>query len=80
VPRDISANTASTRAELAALSSTLEQCRDRIASLAESRAMAVRDPNNADSGDDLLTAIYEAERGLTNTIRSVQRAARQGRV
>ena len=80
MPRDISANTASTRAELAALSSTLEQCSDRIASLAESRAMAVRDPNNADSGDDLLTAIYEAERGLNNSIRLVQRAARQGRV
>ena len=80
MPRYISANTASTRAELAALSSTLEQCRDRIASLAESRAMAVRDPNNADSGDDLLTAIYEAERGLNNSIRLVQRAARKGRV
>ena len=80
MPRDISANTASTRAELAALSSTLEQCRDRIASLTESRAMAVRDPKNADSGDDLLTAIYEAERGLNNSIRLVQRAARQGRV
>ena len=80
MPRDISANTPSTRAELAALSSTLEQCRDRITSLAESRAMAVRDPNNVDAGDDLLTAIYEAERGLNNSIRLVQRAARQGRL
>ena len=47
---------------------------------AETRAMAVRDPNNADSGDDLLTAIYEAERGLNNSIRLVQRAAKQGRL
>ena len=80
MPRDISTNTASTRAELAALASTLEQCRDRIGALAETRAMAVRDPNNADFGDDLLTAIYEAERGLNNSIRLVQRAAKQGRL
>ena len=80
MPRDISSNTASTRAELAALASTLEQCRDRISALAETRAMAVRYPNNADSGDDLLTAIYEAERGLNSSIRLVQRAAKQGRV
>ena len=60
--------------------STLEQCRDRISALAETRAMAVRDPNNADSGDDLLTAIYEAERGLNSSIRLVQRAAKQGRL
>jgi hypothetical protein len=50
-----------------------------LSSLGASRLMAIRDPKNADAGDDLLTAIYEAERGLNTALRLVQRAARQGR-
>ena len=73
------ANTESTRAELAALADFLERCRERIADLAQRRAMAIRDPNAADVGDDMLMAMYEAERGVNTALRLVQRAARQGR-
>lgn len=76
---DISANTASTAAELAALADTIERCCQRIGSLASSRAMAVRHESNPDVGDDMLSAIYEAERGLKNAHRLVVRAARLGR-
>ena len=79
MPADISGNTASTRAELYALVDTLERSRERLSALAQSRAMAIRDPNNADAGDDLLTAIYEAERGVNTALRLVLRASRQGR-
>ncbi len=72
------ANTESTRAELAALADSLERCRERIADLAQRRAMAIRDPNAADVGDDMLMAMYEAERGVNTALRLVQRAARQG--
>ena len=73
------ANTESTRAELAALADSLERCRERIADIAQRRAMAIRDPNAADVGDDMLMAMYEAERGVNTALRLVQRAARQGR-
>ena len=73
------ANTESTRAELAALADSLERCRERIADLAQRRAMATRDPQAADVGDDMLMAMYEAERGVNTALRLVQRAARQGR-
>ena len=73
------ANTESTRSELAALADSLERCRERIADLAQRRAMAIRDPNAADVGDDMLMAMYEAERGVNTALRLVQRAARQGR-
>ncbi|NDC45439.1 MAG: hypothetical protein EBZ55_05040 [Actinobacteria bacterium] len=73
------ANTESTRAELAALADALERCRERIADLAQRRAMAIRDPQAADVGDDMLMAMYEAERGVNTALRLVQRAARQGR-
>ncbi|MGA0709722.1 MAG: hypothetical protein ACO3O7_03415 [Ilumatobacteraceae bacterium] len=73
------ANTESTRAELAALADSLDRCRERIADLAQRRAMAIRDPNAADVGDDMLMAMYEAERGVNTALRLVQRAARQGR-
>ncbi|MFM8811195.1 MAG: hypothetical protein ACKOEK_03345 [Actinomycetota bacterium] len=73
------ANTESTRAELAALADSLERCRERIADLAQRRAMAIRDPNAADVGDDMLMVMYEAERGVNTALRLVQRAARQGR-
>ena len=73
------ANTESTRAELSALADSLERCRERIADLAQRRAMAIRDPNAADVGDDMLMAMYEAERGVNTALRLVQRAARQGR-
>jgi len=79
MPADISGNTASTRAELSALVGTLERSRERLSALAQSRAMAIRDPNNVDAGDDLLTAIYEAERGVNTALRLVLRASRQGR-
>ena len=73
------ANTESTRAELAALADSLERCRERIADLAQRRAMAIRDPQAADVGDDMLMAMYEAERGVNTALRLVQRAGRQGR-
>jgi hypothetical protein len=72
-------NTESTRAELAALADSLERCRERISDLAQRRAMAIRDPDAADVGDDMLMAMYEAERGVNTALRLVQRAARQGR-
>ena len=73
---DVSGNTVSTAAELAALADTIEQCCERIRSLASSRVMVVRDESNPDVGDDMLSAIYEAERGLKNAHRLVVRAAR----
>lgn len=73
------ANTESTRAELAALADSLERCRERIADLAQRRSMAIRDPKSPDVGDDMLMAMYEAERGVNTALRLVQRAARQGR-
>lgn len=73
------ANTDTTRAELAALADTLDRCRERIADLAQRRAMAIRDPNLPEVGDDLLMAMYEAERGVNSALRLVQRAVRQGR-
>ncbi len=76
MPRDDSANAETTRAELAALANTLDQCRARLGDLASQRGMAVHDPNQPHAGDDLLTAIYEAERGVNNALRLVQRAAR----
>jgi hypothetical protein len=74
--RDKSAHADSTRAELAALANSLDQCRERLAALAESRGMVVADPDDPNAGDDLLTAIYEAERGVNTALRLVQRAAR----
>jgi hypothetical protein len=76
MPRDASANADSTRAELSALAYTLEQCRERLSALAESRGLAVANPDDPNAGDDLLTAIYEAERGVNAALRLVQRAAR----
>jgi len=76
---DISGNTDSTAAELAALADTIERCCQRIASLASSRVMVVRHESNPDIGDDMLSAIYEAERGLNTAHRLVIRAARFGR-
>ena len=76
MPRDESANAATTRAELAALANTLDQARQRLSDLATQRGMAVHNPDEPHAGDDLLTAIYEAERGVNNALRLVQRAAR----
>ncbi|MHB1130620.1 MAG: hypothetical protein ACYC06_11395 [Ilumatobacteraceae bacterium] len=76
---DISTNAASTATELAALADTIERCCQRIGSLASSRVMVVRHESNPDVGDDMLSAIYEAERGLKNAHRLVVRAARLGR-
>lgn len=76
MPRDDDAQAESTRAELAALANTLDQCRARLGDLATRRGMAVHDPNQPHAGDELLTAIYEAERGVNTALRLVQRAAR----
>ena len=76
MPRDKSADADSTRAELAALANSLDQCRERLAALAESRGMVVANTDDPNAGDDLLTAIYEAERGVNTALRLVQRAAR----
>ena len=80
IPWMSDANTDTTRAELAALADTLDRCRERIADLAQRRAMAIRDPKSPEVGDDLLMAMYEAERGVNSALRLVQRAVRQGRV
>ena len=79
MPKREAGNSASTAAELAALADTIEGCRERLASLASSRAMAVRNDKDPDAGDDMLSAIYEAERGLNNAHRLVMRAERFGR-
>ena len=79
IPWMSDANTETTRAELAALADTLDRCRERIADLAQRRAMSIRDPNAAEVGDDMLMAMYEAERGVNTALRLVQRAVRQGR-
>ena len=63
-------------AELAALAENVERCRERIVSLAESQRLATFDPKKPEEDDGLLTAIYEAERGLVNAVRLLQRAAR----
>jgi len=76
VPRDESVNAESTRAELAALANTLDQCRQRLGDLGIQRSMAVHDPDQPHAGDNLLSAIYEAERGVNNALRLVQRASR----
>lgn len=76
MPRHDDAQAESTRAELAALANTLDQCRARLSDLATQRGMAVHDPDQPHAGDDLLTAIYEAERGVNTALRLVQRAAR----
>ncbi|MFM8776026.1 MAG: hypothetical protein ACKOEH_03925, partial [Actinomycetota bacterium] len=66
----------STLAELAALTENVERCRERIAALAESQRLAMANPDQVDEDDGLLMAIYEAERGLTNAVRLLQRATR----
>ena len=72
-------DTVGSAAELGALADTIDQCCQRIGLLATSRAMAIRHDSNPDVGDDMLSAIYEAERGLKNAHRLVVRAARFGR-
>lgn len=72
-------NTSNDSAELSALADTIDQCCQRIASLASTRLMCVRHESDQDVGDDMLSAIYEAERGLKNAHRLVVRAARLGR-
>ncbi len=68
---------ASALAELAALAENVERCRERIVALAESQRLATYDPKKPENNDDgLLMAIYEAERGLVNAVRLLQRAAR----
>lgn len=68
---------ASAAAELAALVDAVETCRSRLTALAERRNAATRGKD--DEADSLLVAIYEAERGLSTSIRLLQRAARSAR-
>ncbi|MEO8162515.1 MAG: hypothetical protein ABI590_01930 [Ilumatobacteraceae bacterium] len=72
-------NSSNDSAELSALADTIDQCCQRIGALATSRKMAVRQGSDPEVGDDMLSAIYEAERGLNNAHRLVVRAARFGR-
>ena len=72
-------NESNDSAELSALADTIDQCCQRIASLASTRSMHVRHESDSDVGNDMLSAIYEAERGLKNAHRLVVRAARLGR-
>jgi len=69
-------NRASALAELAALAENVERCRERIVALAESQRLATYNPKKPENDDGLLMAIYEAERGLINAVRLLQRAAR----
>ncbi len=71
-------NSSNDSVELSALADTIDQCCQRIGALATSRLMAVRKESDASVGDDMLSAIYEAERGLKNAHRLVVRAARLG--
>jgi len=72
-------NSSNDSAELSALADTIDQCCQRISALATSRMMVVRHESDSAVGDDMLSAIYEAERGLKNAHRLVVRAARLGR-
>ncbi len=72
----ISPQRQSVLAEIAALAENVERCRERIVSLAESQRLATYDPAKPENDDGLLMAIYEAERGLVNAVRLLQRAAR----
>ena len=67
---------ASALAELAALAENVERCRERIVALGESVRLATYDPNKPENDDGLMMAIYEAERGLINAVRLLQRATR----
>ena len=63
-------------AELAALAENVERCRERLVALAESQRLATHDSKKPENDDGLLMAIYEAERGLINAVRLLQRATR----
>jgi hypothetical protein len=56
----------SAAAELTALTDTLERSRDRIAQLAE--------PYLGTEREDVVSAIYEAERALLGAVRALHRA------
>ena len=71
-------NSSNDSAELSALADTIDQCCQRIGALATSRLLVVRQESDLGVGDDMLSAIYEAERGLKNAHRLVVRAARLG--
>lgn len=62
--------------ELSAIAESVERCRHRIVALAESQRLAVHDPKKPENDDGMLMAIYEAERGLINAVRLLQRATR----
>lgn len=57
---------ASTAAELAAVTDTVQRSRERVASLAE--------PFLGSEREDIITAVYEAERQLLGAERALQRA------
>jgi hypothetical protein len=59
---------ASLRAELSSIGGTVDDLRQRVAGLAT--------PLRGSDRDDLIAAIYEAERGLQAASRHLERAAR----
>lgn len=59
---------ASTAAELAAISDSIDRSRQRMADLAQ--------PYVGSARDDIVTAIYEVERTLLATQRALKRASR----
>lgn len=56
----------STAAELAAVAETVERARERVAALAE--------PYLGTEREDIVTAVYEAERQMLGAHRALQRA------
>lgn len=60
--------TATTAAELAAAADTVDRYRQRVADLAQ--------PHLGTEREDLVAAIYEAERALRSAHRQLQRAAK----
>jgi hypothetical protein len=61
-----SPDTSSTAADLAAVTETVERARHRVAQLAE--------PYLGTEREDIVTAVYEAERQLLGAERALQRA------
>jgi hypothetical protein len=71
-------NDATTAAELAAIADAVDRELGRVRDLATRRAAQVAG-GDSDAGDDLLAAMYEAERALSSASRAVRRAARAPR-
>lgn len=70
---------ASTVAELAAIADAVDRELARVRDLASRRAAHAATSGDEDAGDDLLAAMYEAERVLATAARIVRRATRAPR-